>query len=304
MPVICRVCGGGDLRLVKPSNVSSALKSGDFAITDDGYGVTGAIYRCSRCQFMQCHDMTDVLEFYESLVDPGYEVGRDQRLLQADQLVRTIAARSTNMSKPLRLLDIGAGSGILVQAAQERGIDAEGVEPSEWLSVAAGSHGCRVHKGVLPHPDVQGPYDIVTLIDVIEHVEDPAGLLKVASAELASDGLIAIVTPDASSVAAKLMGWRWWHYRIAHIGYFNPANLAMLCSRVGLESVAQMRPGWYFTVGYLRHRLLQYLPSWLLPKGEWMERAVVPLNLRDSILLICQPKDTAVEGRPVGGSKA
>jgi hypothetical protein len=105
---------------------------------------------------------------------------------------------------------------------------------------------------------------------------------------LASDGLIAIVTPDASSVAARVMGWRWWHYRIAHIGYFNPSNLSLLCGRAGLEKVAQKRPGWYFTVAYLRKRLLQYLPAWLLPKADWMDRMVVPLNLRDSILLICR----------------
>jgi 2-polyprenyl-3-methyl-5-hydroxy-6-metoxy-1,4-benzoquinol methylase len=288
MPTICRACGGDDLPLVKPSNVNSALQSGDFAITDDSYGVTGAIYRCSHCGFMQCHDMPDVLDFYETLVDPGYETGRDQRLLQAGKLLRTIAATSSSGRNRLRLLDVGAGSGILVQAARERGIDAEGVEPSEWLAATAERHGCHVHKGVLPHPDVLGPYDIVTLIDVIEHVKDPAGLLKAASTVLASDGLIAIVTPDASSVAARIMGWRWWHYRIAHIGYFNSTNLALLCGRTGFEKVMQARPGWYFTVGYLRHRLLQYLPSWLLPGADWTDRLVVPLNLRDSILLICR----------------
>jgi hypothetical protein len=158
-----------------------------------------------------------------------------------------------------------------------------------------------VHSGILPHPGVTGPYDIVTLIDVIEHVRDPAALLQAARAVLGAHGVIAIATTDASSFAARIMGWRWWHYRIAHIGYFNPSNLTALCNRIGLEKTTQLRPSWYFTIAYLRLRLLQYVPWWLLPKAGWMDRAVVPLNLYDSILLICRHAPAAL--RPLSAEQ-
>jgi SAM-dependent methyltransferase len=287
----CWACGGGDLTLVKASNVEAALEARNFAITDDSYGVTGAIYRCTSCGFMQCHDMPDVLRFYESLEDPAYEVGRDQRLLQAESLLNAIVAVAGKNARSLRLLDVGAGSGILLAAARQMGMAAEGIEPSSWLAAAAKAHGCSVHLGVLPHPDAAGPYDLVTLVDVIEHVANPRGLLEAAAAVLAPDGLLAVVTPDASSLTARIMGWRWWHYRIAHIGYFDPHNLTLLCRLAGLDPVARKRPGWYFTVSYLRQRLGQYLPQWLLPKARWMDRVVVPLNLRDSLLVVCRRLD-------------
>jgi 2-polyprenyl-3-methyl-5-hydroxy-6-metoxy-1,4-benzoquinol methylase len=293
----CRACGADALALVKASNLPAALGAEDFAITDDRYGVTGAIYRCGSCSFMQCHDMSRVVEFYQSLEDPTYEAGRDQRLLQAQRLLEATISIFAKDARSLRLLDVGAGSGILVEAASRMGIKAEGVEPSSWLSVAARTHGCRVYHGVLPHPDAVGPYDVVTLIDVIEHVEDPLGLLKAGAALLAPDGLLAIVTPDVSSLAARLMGWRWWHFRVAHIGYFNSHTLALLCQRAGLESMKRERPAWYFSVSYLRQRLARYLPWWLLPKARWMDHFVVRLNLRDSLLLVCRRNGRSISER-------
>src|SRR5579859_7568169 len=63
----CRVCGGTELVLVKPSNLGSPLTSDSFAITDSHYGVTAAIYRCANCDFLQCSDLPQVLQFYETL---------------------------------------------------------------------------------------------------------------------------------------------------------------------------------------------------------------------------------------------
>lgn len=282
----CRVCGCDRLALVKSSNVGD-LSSADFAITDASYGRTQAIYRCAQCGFMQCHEAKQVLAFYQSLSDTAYEQGRAERMAQASAIVAVARSQLARTGDRQRLLDIGAGSGILVEAATCAGFSAEGVEPSNWLVTAAHKHGCRVFEGVLPHPSIEGPYDVITMIDVIEHVENPAALLREARRLLADNGVLIIVTPDAASLAARLMGWRWWHYRVAHIGYFTPKNLSLLCEREHLSVRSWSRPGWYFTVAYLRERLLQYLPWWLLPKMNWMERAVVPLNLGDSLLFVC-----------------
>lgn len=283
----CRVCQSDQLVLAKPSNVEDALSSSDFAITDTGYGKTLAIHRCLRCGFLQCNDAGSVLEFYQSLKDEAYEEGREQRMLQALRIVRLAESNVSIEGRQLRLVDVGAGSGILVEAATRLGMQAEGVEPSAWLAKAAQEHNCRVYQGVLPHPSILGTYDIVTLIDVIEHVPDPASLLREVRKLMSPQGVLVVVTPDVRSLAAKVMGWHWWHFRIAHIGYFDRKTLTAICHREGLDVLHWQRPSWYFTVSYLRERLLQYFPRWLLPNGKWMDRAVVPLNLRDSILFIC-----------------
>src|SRR6185312_17166433 len=99
------------------------------------------------------------------------------------------------------------------------------IEPSLALQAQAQARGLPVHRGVLPSPNVTGLYDIVTAVDVIEHVPDPVGLMRVIAATMAPQGIAVFVTPDVGSFAARLLSWKWWHYRIAHIGYFDQRTL-------------------------------------------------------------------------------
>lgn len=281
----CWVCGGRDLHLVRRGQPAAELRPDSFRITDSDYGRTGDLYRCTGCGFLECPTVPDVLPFYVEMDDAAYEETRGPRVLQADRLLRAVAAHRTEG----RLLDVGAGSGILVEAALARGYQAEGIEPSHGLCRRAEALGLPVRNGVLPHPGMEGPYEIVTLVDVIEHVQDPVGLLAQIRAVLADDGAALIVTPDVRSVAARLMGRSWWHYRLAHVGYFGRSTLALALAKAGLEAVETRRPGWYFPASYLAVRVLSYLPAALRPPvPRLLERVTVPLNLFDSLAVLCR----------------
>ena len=107
-------------------------------------------------------------------------------------------------AKGKKLLDIGAGSGILVEQALEKGFSATGVEPSRWLWQKAQERNLSVFLGTFPHPKINELFDVITLIDVIEHVPDPVGLLKDAAKALSPDGIIVVATPDIGAVLAKI----------------------------------------------------------------------------------------------------
>jgi SAM-dependent methyltransferase len=163
-----------------------------------------------------------------------------------------------------------------------------GVEPSVELQTRAIKHGLNVHLGVLPHPDIHGPFDIITIVDVIEHVPDPIGLLRQARELLAPNGVLLIATPDRRSLVARLMGWKWWHYRVAHIGYFDRATLEATIIKSGFRLSALKRPGWRFPASYLVDRVTSYAPKALQFRPPAMlDRLIVPLNLGDSMLAIC-----------------
>jgi SAM-dependent methyltransferase len=281
------VCGAGSLTLVKPADLSS-MRPEDFAISDASYGRTAAIFRCGRCGFLECPEMGDVVPFYAALEDTAYLDSRPARLAQARRLLHSVERLTSGELRGRRLLDVGAGSGPLVEVAAEAGLHAEGVEPSRSLHAAARSRGLTVHHGVLPHPDIHGPFDLVTLIDVVEHTTDPLSLLQAVAAMTARDGMAVIVTPDVSSLAARLLGWRWWHFRVAHVGYFSVDTLTRLCARAGLRITAWTRPSWVLPVAYLADRVERYIPL-RLPRASWMESAAVPFNLRDSILACAVP---------------
>ncbi len=194
------------------------------------------------------------------------------------------------MSGRRRLLDVGAGSGILLEAAAARGWQVEGVEPSRWLATAGrGSGTTGAPRGSAP-PRAVGPYDAVTVMDVIEHVPDPVGLMREVRRVLDPGGVALVVTPDVRSIAARLMKWKWWHYRVAHIGYFDRGTLERCMHAAGLECVAWARPSWYFTVAYLAERVMTYLPPALrFTPPSFLTRVTVPLNLFDSLLVLVRP---------------
>ena len=294
----CWICDSTQLVEVRPSTASNSLSTNDFSITDSNYGRTAAIFACKQCGFRQCSDLSDVIYYYAGLEDEQYEEGRLERGYQARKLLKKI-----KRYKPTgRLFDIGAGSGILVEQAQSQGYDASGIEPSRWLSSEARKLGLKVDEGSLPDqsltPDSEeSRFDIVTAIDVLEHVPEPVELLKSIREFSRENGICVIVTPDVDSIPARLLGFRWWHYRIAHISYFRKEDIEQAMNKAGLAIIDWSRPRWYFSASYLWVRIMQYLPGRIRIKPpKLLDKITVPLNLFDSwmVIGIKKPNDEAL----------
>src|SRR5258708_4562269 len=80
-----------------------------------------------------------------------------------------------------RLVDIGCGAGAFVVAAARAGWEAIGTELAESASRQALAAGATVLVGERASESIaSGSCDVVTLWEVIEHVEDPVGVLREA----------------------------------------------------------------------------------------------------------------------------
>lgn len=283
----CWICGANSWRLFKESTLNGAISPDDFKITDARYGHTGRIEQCQQCGFKQVKDVDSVLKFYESLEDSAYDQGREQRGLQARKILEAVQRHK----KGGRLLDVGAASGILLEQAAKLGFQGEGVEPSKSLAKSAQSAGLNVHLGIFPHPAVQGPFDVISLVDVIEHVPIPVPLLKDIAAHLKPDGVGVLTTPDVESLVARRLGPRWWHFRVAHIGYFGKQTMKKALDAAGLEILELSSPAWYFTYDYACERAMVYFPKPLrFRMPGFLRESTIKVNFYDSMQIIFRRK--------------
>jgi 2-polyprenyl-3-methyl-5-hydroxy-6-metoxy-1,4-benzoquinol methylase len=301
---VCWICGSDNTAEWKERSAGTTLRPEDFRITDSHYGRTLALRKCRQCRFIfaEGDDLERLTALYEQLTDAEYEETQDTRLLQFRWLLDN-AQRDAPAARTL--LDIGAGVGLLVSEARRRGLEAVGVEPSRSLAAAAQSiNSADLLQGVFPHPALAGRrFDIICLIDIIEHVAQPVEMLRDCAKALSPGGVIVIVTPDVESIPARVLGRRWWHFRVAHVGYFSRSSLDRAMRAAGLEPVRWFRAKWFFRAGYLAQRITEYLP--LRGLNRWAQRQrmltslynrVVPLNLHDSWVVI--GRGTSGSGEP------
>lgn len=282
----CWLCSSTAVREWKARNLPTKLEPDDLRITDAHYGRTLRLLRCDQCGFIFADgaELSELENLYSCLVDDGYTESSDARALQ----MRWMLDRVVRLTEARTLLDVGCAAGLLLEQARDLGIQATGIEPSASLVQVARAKGLEATHGVLPHPDLAGrEFDVVTLLDVIEHVSDPVKLLKLGAAHVKRGGALVVVTPDIGSLVAKGLGHKWWHLRVAHVCYFDARTLERAAVEAGLEVVARFRPRWFFPVSYLVERVQRYLPLGVPSlKGTWLGNRLVPLQLGDSLAFV------------------
>ena len=106
-------------------------------------------------------------------------------------------------------LDVGCGAGLLAEPLARLGANVTGIDASpEVIAVArehAGKSGLAIEYRVGDVQQLDGQFDLVTCMEVIEHVADPAAFLAALARRLAPDGLLVLSTPNATGWSKLLM---------------------------------------------------------------------------------------------------
>jgi len=118
-------------------------------------------------------------------------------------------------------------------------------------------------------------YSVVTLWDVIEHVDNPLLTLQAAWHVLEPGGYLVVHTMDLNSLFARLMGKRWPWFMEMHLTYFTRATLYAMLVKAGFSVTWMGAQGRYLHAGYLASRVTALLP----PVGRPLERIVAAIGL-------------------------
>jgi 2-polyprenyl-3-methyl-5-hydroxy-6-metoxy-1,4-benzoquinol methylase len=139
-----------------------------------------------------------------------------------------------------RHLDVGCAMGSMLQEAKAAGWDPVGVETSAFAARYAAEHtGCPVHAGTLQDASfAPESFDVITLMDVIEHVSNPLGLITEIHGLLRPGGVVFIVTPNFASLFVWLYGPRAYGvWPDQHIVYFQPSTIEKLLHLAGFAKI-------------------------------------------------------------------
>jgi 2-polyprenyl-3-methyl-5-hydroxy-6-metoxy-1,4-benzoquinol methylase len=254
----CPICASWDIHAWKKRTFNYlSLSKDQVKITDGEYGKIWDLSLCSDCGHIFADPSPSpefIASLYAQVEDPSYEEESEGRSRNFLQILRTLESLRPEKG---RLFDMGAATGLLLRLARARGWTPAGVEPSRWAVARAGEdYGLSILTGSFADvPDDAGPFQALTMVDLIEHTPLPRQAAAKAAALLEPGGLLCVVTPDIHSPIARLAGKRWWHLRPGHLAYFSGRSLTRLLGDAGFRIVKRKRYAWTFSAHYLLTRL-------------------------------------------------
>ncbi len=264
------------------------------------------LYKCARCYFVFVYPLpTDLSTVYSEgyFHDTGGQTYGYSDYDSDKESMRHIFERYLDTfeaySKTKTILDIGCATGYFLDRAKERGWETFGVEISDYATQEAISRGHMVQLGKFPDLMTDRKVDIITMWDVLEHVDDPRAYLKKAHSVLNDSGYIAINTVDIGSWWARLIGKR-WHLIVPpeHIYYYTSDNLRMLLDQTGFDTIQITKIGKKFSLTYffMTGYRWQGLRIWKF-LGEFFDtpfwrKFAIPVNFRDNIFVLARKRNS------------
>jgi SAM-dependent methyltransferase len=253
----CLVCG-------------SALSTHWAQATDVEYFTTTELFDYLRCDSCACIFIDPVprdrlseiypSNYYSFAAPPEGVVQRFKKKLDQRLFRRLLGQLGGNS---LSLLDVGGGAGwelSWIRTLDPRVQFTQVIDLDPQAEAAARANGHVYFCGRAEEFTSDRRFDLIMMLNLIEHVDDPRALLSRMRALLSSGGRILIKTPNLESLDARLFRHRNWggFHCPRHWVLFSRDNLMALGKEVGLRVVdfryTQGAPFWAVSVLYWLYR--------------------------------------------------
>jgi SAM-dependent methyltransferase len=199
-----------------------------------------AVAECGSCGARYIPQGVELPRYDEAYFAAGRSDAGYGGYLDDSALVQANFARRVEWFLPLtagrRLLDVGAAYGFLLAAAHKAGFVALGVEPApQCAEFARRELGVEIRTGSIEEVSLEPEsFDVVTMFDVIEHLEDPAAVVRRVRSLLRPGGLLVVETGDVDASLARALGSNWYFYDPPqHVTFFGRRSLEALLVRSG-----------------------------------------------------------------------
>ncbi len=226
----CPLCGGpGQFHMAEPDRY--------LGLRPD---LTHPYFLCGHCEhyFQPIVDTELLLSFYPSSL--YYLEGNGGLRAAMDRMRQRNRARSIEWrARKGRALDVGCGRGLVLEQLRQRGWKVAGMD---WNPENARAVADRLQVIVAAGPDGlasfdASSFDAVSMFHVLEHEQQPLGLLRQVHRVLKPGGRLVVGVPNSNSVARRLFGRHWIGYDFSrHRQVFSPRSLEAALLASGLRS--------------------------------------------------------------------
>ena len=246
--VNCYMCGSRSCAVLESQN---AFPDTYLALIGlDRSDMNRRICVCNDCGFVYRTPILDAADasllysdkYRDNILKRGTADDYFDRIVAVPDAESELAAKIDWLGQRLRvrfghspaLLDVGCGAGMFLYKflRQFPAWDVAGVEPGALFGETAAR---RLAKPVAIQnyePGLFGRrFELITLIQVLEHVESPADLLASVKEDLSVDGVVYIETPSVADFGIVPPGHD--RFMIPHLYFFSPNSMRNLCARAG-----------------------------------------------------------------------
>jgi 2-polyprenyl-3-methyl-5-hydroxy-6-metoxy-1,4-benzoquinol methylase len=255
--ICCGVCGN-----TNPDNFQPAYNFKDFVVV-----------RCDTCSFHfippYFRKNISYEQYKNSDVAAAVRAGNDwikvERHKQRLRFVRKYIRKG-------KLFDLGAGWGHFMMAANELGFEAEGIEMSEQQArYCALDKKLKVTQGDFFQMDESKKFDVITLWDVLEHIDKPGEMLIKCNRMTNDNGYLFIHVPQIDSLFARMHKENWKMMGLDHVNYFSRNTITRILEKNGYETVA-IRSSFEFKL-FVMYTLLPLLKKMRSSKKQSLREA-------------------------------
>lgn len=164
-------------------------------------------------------------------------VERSSSTLSAEWILSKLPKNKSHANK-LKVLDIGCWDGTLLDQLPSPWIR-HGVELNHGAAMEARAKGLEVFHGSIEALKLEpASYDLIFMMDVLEHIPDPLEVLHELSKLLAPEGCFVALTGNGASLSTKFFKGCWYYFNYPeHVSFFSPRSAKFALNHMGLSFV-------------------------------------------------------------------
>ncbi|MGD8752929.1 MAG: class I SAM-dependent methyltransferase [Anaerolineales bacterium] len=236
--VSCALCGHDNTK-VQLSVGSKDLHFNSLWYKGEEYKLErdATLVRCLNCGLVYVNpriaEIPGISPYDEASEKKYFELTREDRSNVYYNLITELPGLLGR--KPLSLLDYGCGDGLFLEIARQASIDAVGIEVSDSLIEAVSKK--LGEDAIFDGRSDEIPkesFDVVTIINVLEHLREPRQTLEKAFSALRPGGILLVHVPNWGGWPARIYGAKW--HQIAphvHLHYYTSRTLGEMIRKSG-----------------------------------------------------------------------